>query len=309
MERRATSLLSLILAIAPLFSSNAFAEPPIYVGVIENINDAWHPEDRKQRVRVAFVKEKGEWHPAGAYPESPAQYSEPAYSFPDQVNWTVVFDGRNLGQISSKNHSFGEGSGGLGLQMITSPESAIPKVAIAASDFTYIAGFNRARTRPLLVVSGPNYRDPENWKRTMLSDAEHKVAIDEFRKKVPTLRHCDEPEADKQQLLPYTDGEVILIKAYRASSGELLFGERLDDARSGCEFFDDDNFFDYWFARTKDGTIHFLGTQMMPLDAADLDNDGVSEWVFHTSRGEDEEGYELFYGDFSKKAYFYWFYH
>jgi hypothetical protein len=44
-------------------------------------------------------------------------------------------------------------------------------------------------------------------------------------------------------------------------------------------------------------------------DAVDLDNNGKSEWIFMTSRGEDEDGYELFYDDFSKKVSFSWTYH
>jgi hypothetical protein len=48
---------------------------------------------------------------------------------------------------------------------------------------------------------------------------------------------------------------------------------------------------------------------MTPMDAADLDGNGHSEWVFQTSRGEDEDGYELFYDGFTKKASFHWVYH
>jgi hypothetical protein len=48
---------------------------------------------------------------------------------------------------------------------------------------------------------------------------------------------------------------------------------------------------------------------MTPIDAADLDNTGRSVWVFHTSRGEEWDGYELFYEDLSKTATFKWSYH
>jgi len=52
-----------------------------------------------------------------------------------------------------------------------------------------------------------------------------------------------------------------------------------------------------------------LGSQMTPMDAVDLDGKRHSEWLFQTARGEDEDGYELFYDDFSKKASFHWTYH
>lgn len=309
MERQRGTWVSAVAFILAVSATNAYSQTPLYVGVLENINDAWHPGDRKERVRVAFVKEGDKWLAMGHSPSSPAELASAASSFPETVKWFVVFDGRELGQIASKDLSPYQSYGDFGLQEITSPESAIPKIAADAGDFTYISGVNHARTRPLLVVSTDNYKDPEKWKRTNLTDQEHKIAIDEFRKKVPQLEHCTEPDAEKPDMLPYSDNEIILIKAYRAKNGELLFGERLDDSRSGCGFFDDDNFYDYWFARTKDGDIHFLGTNMMPIDAADLDNDGSSAWVFHTSHGEDDDGYELFYDDFSKMTTFDWFYH
>ena len=110
-------------------------------------------------------------------------------------------------------------------------------------------------------------------------------------------------------MVPYSDEEVRFIKAYRSKNGEVIFGQRLDEARSRCGFFDDELFFDYWFVLKTDQNVRLLGSQMTPMDAADLDNSGKSEWIFQTSRGEDEDGYELFYDDFSRKVSFHWTYH
>lgn len=110
-------------------------------------------------------------------------------------------------------------------------------------------------------------------------------------------------------MVPYVDDEILLLKAYRSQSGEVVYGQRLDGKRSKCGFFDDENFFDYWFVLGADQRIRLLDSQMTPMDAADLDNTGKSAWVFHTSRGEDRDGYELFYDDFSKRATFQWSYH
>ncbi len=110
-------------------------------------------------------------------------------------------------------------------------------------------------------------------------------------------------------MAPYTDDEILLLEAFRSKAGELIFGERLDDKRSNCSFFDDELFFDYWFALDKNHSIRLLGSQMTPMDAVDLDGKGHSEWVFQTARGEDEDRYDLFYDDFSKKASFHWTYH
>ena len=84
---------------------------------------------------------------------------------------------------------------------------------------------------------------------------------------------------------------------------------QLDADKSNCGFFDDEHFYSYWFAIRRNKDVHLLGSQLMPLDAADLDGSGRTEWVFQSSRGEDEDGYELFYNDFAQHAYFHWTYH
>ena len=78
-------------------------------------------------------------------------------------------------------------------------------------------------------------------------------------------------------MIPYHNlDEIILLKAYRSKSGEVLYGQRLDGIRSKCGFFDDEHFFNYWFVLGVDQRITLLDSQMTPMDAADLDNTGRS---------------------------------
>ena len=195
----------------------------------------------------------------------------------------------------------------VGTQAITTEPTDIPQVKIGASDFYY--GDSRVHARPLLLVSAPNFKDPDGWKPTTLSAAEKRMAIREFRRMFPKMEQCDEPEVEPTYMVPYVDGEILFLKAYRSKGGEVLYGQKLDGRRSKCGFFDDKNFFDYWFVLGADQHIRLLDSQMTPMDAADLDNRGKSAWVFHTSRGEDWDGYELFYDDFAKRATFQWAYH
>ena len=160
-----------------------------------------------------------------------------------------------------------------------------------------------------MLVSAPNFKDPEGWKPTKLTNVEKAAAIRNFRIQLPSLEQCDKPEEQPIHLVPYRDDEVILVKAYRSRSGEVLFGQRLDDKRSNCWFFDDEHFFDYWFVMDAGQRIRSLGSEMIPIDAVDLDDDGHSEWVFQTARGEDEDGYALYFVDFTQRAYFHWIYH
>lgn len=276
-------------------TAGVHADTPILVGVLEDVEPGnLSPGMATAHVRLAFEYTNRTWNSL-------------RLEYPSPVNWTVVFDGRAIGAIESRaSPSRAYIGGDVGIETITSRPSVIPHVSVGASRFDYTG--NKARNRPLLLISTSHVRDPDHWKPAALSVDERKIAIDAFRRKVPSLEQCDQPEEEPIHIVPYSDGEVIFIQGYRSKSGELLVGERLDDTRSNCGFFDDPVFFDYWFA-LRGQTARFLDTQMVPMDAADLADTGSSVWVFQTSRGEDEDGYELFYEDFSKKVSINWTYH
>jgi hypothetical protein len=299
--------LILSLVVLGLMPLAAVADPPVFVGVIEDTASTdLTPAMSRIHVRLAFQKQGMEWIPFASGTQfniTPAQ-TDP--TFPSTVNWTIVFDGKRLGTITSTNPGL-DWSADIGIQTITTPSNDIPRVRTETRDFSLAD--RRERSRPLLVVSVPNFHDPEGWKITTLTVAEKKLAIAKFRKKFPKMEQCDEPETKPIRMVPYFDDEIVFIKAYRSNSGEVLYGQQLDDTRSKCGFFDDENFFSYWFLLNRPHGVQLLDSQMTPIDAADLDGDGHSEWVFQTSRGEDEDGYELFYDDFTKKASFHWTYH
>jgi hypothetical protein len=290
------------------FAVKAAAEPQLYVGVLEDVEAVnLSPAMSNIHVRVAFQKDGAVWIPMKGTFGTPEALARADSYFPASVNWTVVFSGRTIGTIASKTSGPPMGYGDVGTQSIVTKPTDIPLVKAGASDFYY--GDSKARTRPLLLVSAPNFKDPDGWKATTLTFAEKQLAVKNFRKKFPNMEQCKEPEEEPIYMVPYGDDEILLLKAYRSQSGEVLYGQRLDGKRSKCGFFDDENFFDYWFVLSADQRIRLLDSQMTPIDAADLDNTGKSAWVFHTSRGEDRDGYELFYDDFSKRATFQWTYH
>jgi hypothetical protein len=287
----------------------ARADSPIFVGVLEDVEPGnLSPAMFSVHVRVAFQKKGAAWIPLKSDFGTPEALAQAGRYYPASVNWTVVFDGKQIGTITSRNPGPLDAYGDVGTQAITTKATSIPRINVGASNFCYTGGL-RARTRPLVLVSRANFRDPDDWKPTTLSAAEKRLAIEDFRKRFPSLEQCDEPEQKPIRMVPYSDDEILFITAYRSKSGEVIFGQRLDETRSKCEFFDDDHFFDYWSLLRTNQKLRLLGTQMTPMDAVDLDNSGKSEWIFQTSRGEDEDGYELFYDDFSRKASFHWTYH
>jgi hypothetical protein len=219
----------------------------------------------------------------------------------------VVFDGRALGTITSVAKA-SPAYGDINTQSLTvaPADRILVKEGVATFSTT---GDVPVKSRPLVLVSEPNFRDPEGWKPTKLSFGERQLAVKAFREKIPTSERCDQPEEEPIHRVSYSDAEIRFLKADRSKSGSVVVGVTLDDKSANCGFFDDENFFEYWFVLRPSGQVQLLGSQMTPMDAVDLDNSGKSEWMFQTSRGEDEDGYELFYDDFSKKASFSWKYH
>jgi hypothetical protein len=286
----------------------AGADSPIFVGVLEDVErENLSSAMSSVHVRIAFQKGASAWMPMKSdFGTLDALATADRY-YPATVRWTVVFDGKRIGTIRSRSPGRLNEYGDVGTQIITTKATSIPRISAGASTFSYTG--LKARTRPLVLVSSANFKDPDDWKPTTLSAAERSLAIKDFRKRFPSLEQCDKPEEKPIHMVPYSDDEILFIKAYRSKNGEVIFGQRLDQTRSNCGFWDDDHFFDYWSVLKTNQDVRLLGSQMTPMDAADLDRSGKSEWIFQTSRGEDEDGYELFYDDFSKKASFHWTYH
>ncbi len=299
-----------LVVCSALFCGAAIAagEPPLYVGVLEDGQafPGYHQFpilSAEPHVRIAFRKQGADWLPMDTNYADPTALEVANATYPSAVDWTVVFDGKAIGHISSRNpgplHWFAD----LGVQIITTDLTNIPKISAGARQFEYTMG--AAGSRPLLVVSRPNFLDPQHWRPTTLSAAEKALAIEALRKIVPRMPRCEQPET-QETMVPYADNEIIFIKAYRSAANEVFFGERLDGKRSICGWFDDQHFFDYWFVLTAGHGLRPLGHGLMPMEAADLDNSGKSQWIFHSLRGEDSEGYELYYDDFSRLASFHW---
>jgi len=243
-------------------------------------------------VRVAFAKQGTDWIAAST-------------SIPGTIKWTVVFDGKALGTITSATFA-SAAYGDLNTQTLTGDVPRNIFVSKGAAAFDYGV---RAKSRPLIAVSEPNSQDPEGWKPTTLSSNERQRVVKAFREKVQSSERCDQPEQQPIQLVPYADASIRLVKAYRSKIGTVILGLSLDDKGANCGFFYDETFFDYWFVLRDSGSVKLLGSQMMPVDAVDLDNSGKSAWIFLTSRGEDHFGYELFYEGFAKNVSFSWAYH
>jgi hypothetical protein len=289
----------------------AAPQPPLYIGVLEGPQtDATPPNPpicSTLHVRVAFKRQGQDWQPLPTDFGTPSALAQAQQYYPASVNWTVVYNGKSLGRLSSRDPGVLHWYADSGTQIITTNAADVPIVRTGAADFRYV--LSPAQTRPLLLVSVENYKDPEAWRRSTVTLAEKQLLAAEFRKNVPDTERCDAPERTPIHLLPYRDNKIAIIKAYRNHNGELLVGEELHDPQANCGFFNDQHFFNYWFIMDQQHRIRYLDSGMTAVDAVDLEHSGRSAWVFFASRGEDENGYELFYNDFERRAYFHWTYH
>ena len=219
------------------------------------------------------------------------------------MNWTVSFDGKQVGHIVSRSPVSFDFYSTLGQQAIVG-SIAPPTIGKPSEDFSGFLG--EPVYRPLVVVSEPNYRDPEAWKPTQLSSDTTTVVREAFRSRFPKVTNCSKQDIEHGKPWPYTDANIVVKRAYASnrqwSIAEVALGEYECDGPS------DEAFSSQWFVITPEQQVRFLGSSMWLVDAGDYDNDGKSELVFSIddyNRG----GYKLFYDDFSRSAKFEFSYH
>jgi hypothetical protein len=285
-------------------SSAAWAqEQPVILGILEDTPGHYSGDPHYRSVRVVFRKESGEWR---AFPHDCSDQKclgSVTAQFPPVMNWTIAFDGRNIGRIRTTNPKRFDFYSDVGQQKVTGTES-IPTIGKASLDF---AGFlNGPVYRPLIAISKPHFSDPEEWKPAQLSPEVVSLLREQFRQKFPKVMNCANPEENVAKPWLYPDNAVKVIKAY--SSRERWSVARLQLEEYRCDGPADDPFADQWFSISPTREVKFLDKAMWLVDAGDYDNGGESELVFSIddyNRG----GYKLFYDHFKKEVVFEFGYH
>jgi hypothetical protein len=290
--RRHLPVLTFVMAGFLLFSALGRAEPVerVIIGVLEH-NDG---EERKgHNVRVAFYKEGGQWK---AYPtdfNSVQELSQAIKSFPGEVAWTVCFDGRPFGSLTSKNPESIPLYRDVGTHQI-SQGGSVPTVGAPSELFS---GWPGGRTyRPLVLSSRSGCADPAGWR--------------------PAKPEAGDIDAVKNHLRSeYRASAAKLSKAKFTANKS--YGSRTRGAKlvsltiAGAKVFpasgEDEPNQDAWFY-VAGKKVRYLGSNMLLMDAGDYDGDGKEEAVFKVQR-YNNDGYVLFYGGFKQKAEFSWVYH
>jgi hypothetical protein len=278
-------------------------EQPLILGVLEDTPGHYYGKPNYRSVRVVFRKEGEDWKAFPSDCRDQKCLSSVAAQFPSRVKWTIAFDGRNIGQVTTRNPDGFDFYSDVGQQRIASREP-VPTIGEPSQEF---AGFQNGTVyRPLLANSRPYFRDPEQWKPVQLPPEIAGLLRKQFRQMFPKVSNCANPEENVEKSWLYQDTDIKVIKAYSSKENWSVARVSLEEYR--CDGPAGDPFVDQWFSVSPTREIKFLDKAMWLVDAGDYDNDGRSELVFSIddyNRG----GYRLFYDHFQKRAVFEFGYH
>jgi hypothetical protein len=300
---------SLVLTVLALCAISAYPKPlqadPLYVGVLEQYHDHWNDEKAVPDIRMAFTKSDSGWQALPSMPPDEASLKSLMTTYPKSVTWTVIYNGKALGKLVGVETGE-EAYASLGKQNVITINTPIPTVTTGIDNFgQWIGG---AKYRPLVLVTNQNHSDPDQWTRCTPTAAEIQLGLSEFRKVAKKANYCvTKMGNDVFKSRPYADKEVLIDRTFHSKAGEVLLGLYLNPKIDNCDGLPEDEDLERWYV-IQGTRIQFLGTNLTPMDAVDLDGDGKSEWVFSYS-GYNRDGYVLFWNNFKQKSEYLWNYH
>jgi hypothetical protein len=292
----------LLLACALLIFPFITHAGPSIIGVLEQPQCA---KEKKLSVRVLFVKDSTVWK---ALDDAAVANKLNLVS----LKWTVAFDGRNLGSLKITDASPSAPPINAWYykrdKLFEVPTGQ--KIPTVKNDSESFMGWcNVPEYRPLVLVSEPNFVDPEKWKSFMPAPyykqklyVPLKLVIGRFK----AFRCVNVPE---YHMVPFDfqPDDLVLYKSFRSAAGRELVSIGLDPKKINCDGPPEPEWSGNWFIVDGD-KLEFLGNQMEMVDAGDYDKDGCSELLFWHS-GYNRDGYILIYNGLKQKTEYLWGYH
>lgn len=225
-------------------------------------------------------------------------------SLPD--TWTVGFDGRTLGTVSTFDPGFQTDYAWTFARdrlLLLTPGQSAPNVANKQGRF---AGWcDPPNKRPLVVVSHPAVRDPDRWKPYRPGDSLRARLFEPFKARAGAANTCPQ-DSETTKPLPYAANDLVFSPSYQDRSGRKLVALGLDLRRNTCDGPPESAWAAHSFVLGAD--VLYLGQDLSLVDAGDYDSDGASEVLFWYS-GYNDDGYTLFYDGFRKHVDYHWGYH
>ena len=275
----------------------------VILGVLEDLPGDYAGQPNFRAVRAMFEWRDGNW---AAFPSKARNQSELkllARLYPQHISWTIVFRGRNLGQVSSQAPAQFDFYGEVGTEKIVSA-GQVPTIGRRSEDYSDYGGV--PVYRPLVAVSQPNYLDPQHWRRVEPAPKLISSARQLFRERFRHVENCTNPEDDKGHIWSYRDDDIGAGEAYASDDGWRLIELHLRNWR--CDGPSEEPFDLNWFVANPAGAIRFLGFDMQFLDAGDYSGTGSSDVLF-SAGGENLGGYRLYYQNFARHVDFTFNYH
>lgn len=290
--------------------SRASDVAPIYLGFLER--DGGKPTELSAdmppfpRVRVAFQSQDRKWTVVhGEATDSDELDASPNW-YPSPLYWSVTSDGKRLGELTSTRPSSTNFYGAIALQIIKS--SSLPASTMAGTKAEPEEVWpGMTPFRPLVLVTGSSWRDPEGWKRTASERALAPID-DQLRKMFHAGVPVTSGEGGETEITAFECGahSLKVARAYRSSDGR----EILTIDLSGCTPPKDADFehsITYTVLRDA-GRAIALGSDLWLIDAGDFDGDGESEVIFGRSL-HNHDSYVLYSRRFREHCEFSWGYH
>ena len=273
------------------------------IGVLEDNPGHYSGDPHYRDVRTVFRSDGTHWI---AFPSNcPNQgcLKSIAARFPNRVDWTVTFRGREVGHVVSQTPLGFDFYATIGQQRIVGT-AVPPTVGSPSANF---AGYVAERVyRPLIAVSRSHYQDQERWKSTQLSPEFASAIREAFRKRFPQVTNCTKQDIEHAVPWRYSDANIGTGAAYTSNQHWVI--AELALSGNECDGPPDKAFSSQWFVVTPKGQVRFLDSGMFFVDAGDYGGDGKTELVFSID-ADNRGGYKLFYDDFKQSAVFEFNYH
>lgn len=261
--------------------------------------------EAKTSGRLLFVKVGNRWIGLNNEHEAPKNLNL------NMLNWTVAFDGRNIGNVTlrdpnptaptSKDWYFAR-------DKLYEPVDTKNVPTTQNKEGRFGGWCQTPAVRPLVLVSKPNFSDPDKWKPftpdtsyTKRLHAALKLVVGRFN-----AARCSKG-ATHAEPWDYKPDDLIIYSGYRSNSGKELVSIGIDRKKIGCEYVAEAYWSNHWFL-IEGENLEFLGTQMELVDAGDYDKDGHSEILFWHN-GYNRNGYLLVFDGMRQKIEYIWSYH
>ncbi len=253
----------------------------VYVGVFESTSN-------NKRVRRLFEKATdSKWIKIKEIP--PLSYPFKENPLLPENKWIVAFDGKKFGAVKSKYPKKYSIYAEYGTQDVITTDGNMPRT-----------------DRPIILVSEPNFKDPENWKPSSIDEKDKSKLLAIIQKN--EIENCDESDSEKISTRKFKikKSDLTFSKVYKSNKGHIITGVSLSEDLYKCDFMREGAWTENWYFIKNDGTVEGLGGGLKPIDAGDYDADGKSEFMFAIDVGDNQEGYRMFYNLFTHYVDFTW---